>query len=126
MPDPGTVKQHYEAMVQGKLSNKSGGMEGYGRLGRLFKNRGYTVSSGNGIKQPIVKLVTPTAMATEQARAQLVSVRKSRLQSRKPKKRPMKKKQKGKGQKKKKSTSGHGRKKSLQSASRRRPDNFSK
>lgn len=119
-PDPNEARRYYEDMAQGRLTDVS--MEGFGRVGRVVKRRGYTVLSKGRAKQPIVKLVTPTAMATEQARARL-----SKIKKRKPKtkqRQPITKKRSGRS--KKKATRAGERKKTFQSASRRRSDNFSK
>ena len=68
IPDAESVKQYYMRMAEGKLP----ATEHYGsgrRLGGSNSRTGYTFSSTP--KQPVVRLITPTAQAEQQARAQL-------------------------------------------------------
>lgn len=120
-PDPNDVRQYYKDMAEGRLAKVD--MEGFGRLGRVVKRR---VLIGGRVEQPIVRLVTPTAMATERARAQ---VRKRRAPAqknqsiKKKQNQPIKKKEKAP---QKKGTKGGKLPKVRQSAARSRRDNFSK
>lgn len=136
-PDPDAVRRYYRDMAEGKLPSSNVVMEGYGRLGRMVKRRGYGQIhfSGNGVKEPVVKLVTPTAMATEQAKARIMQGKKktrrrrSKITKRKSKPQPIRKKLNGGGwrvKKQKTNIKRQGRKKTNHSASRRSRDNFSK
>lgn len=149
-PDTETVRSHYKAMVEGRLPASDDPRNGYGRLGRVFRRRGYTGTSGGGSspRNPTVQLVTPAAMAAEQARAQLgrrktVGKKRKRVTAKrggKPAKRKTRSKAKprrgggepgkrGRGKAarggRKKGTSSRGTKKRKQSGVGRRRDNFS-
>ena len=68
IPDLETVRKHYREIAEGKRTDHVG--YGKRRLSGTQKRHGYTFVSSR--KQPIVQLVTPIAMAAEQARAKLV------------------------------------------------------
>ena len=121
IPDPESVKKHFQMMADGKLTPH------YGHGRRLGGSRDSYAS-----RQPKVQLVTPTAMAEEQARARLGQVKrrtktsrpiKRRKTSRPIKKRKTTKKRVGKGRPK--TIKRKQKKKKSHSRSRRRRDNFS-
>ncbi len=65
-PDTGAVRRYYEDMADGKLTQYSTRTTGRGRVRHRVR-----YSAQGGRKGPTVQLVTPVAMATNQARARL-------------------------------------------------------
>jgi hypothetical protein len=96
IPDAESVKQHYIRMAEGKLPHT----EHYGSGRRLGGARSRYTFISSAPKEPVVRLVTPTAQAEEQARALLGQTRKQSSKRKAPAqgdKRGQKKKKLGKG-----------------------------
>ena len=101
IPDAAEVLRYYRDMAEGKLKQPTQRTDiGFGRQRKkLFERRGY--SDAYRMKNtPIVKLVTPVAMAAEQARAKLDQSAKNKKAGAGPRKK--KKKKTGSGLHKKK------------------------
>ncbi len=107
IPDPESVKKHFQMMADGKLTPH------YGHGRRLGGARDNYAS-----RQPMVQLVTPTAMAEEQARARLGQVKR---QTRRKTSQSIKRLKKGRP----KTIKRKQKQKKSHSRSRRRRDNFS-
>lgn len=131
-----SARKHYKNMAEGKQRL----VLNYNRLGKIMVGRGNSSSSANSTCDPLpqVELVTPTAMAADQARAKIkqrrtATTRRKRNQSggsrkkqpirRKP--RMVQKKQKKKKKSVKKVIRGRVTKRRAQSQKGQRRDNFS-
>ena len=94
------ARKHYKDMAEGKLQNPP--VIGYEKLGRLFAGMSTSSHTGGG-RSPVLQkleLVTPVAMATEQARAKIKIVRRMGIKKKKTRNTTKKKNQRGGAKKK--------------------------